>query len=277
MEGFASELHNGKYSDILNYYKTKTYHSNGLIYRGVETSGTYNIIDPKKSTRVSSNTFNYYNQIMSNDPSWSKFPNRSRSIICTTNYKKSQFFGESYVVFPVNGSVIGIASAQDIWGSFKHLPKGKSDDDGLLSSFFKQINSMFNVIADREYEQNHPVKSKLLNFLEIAGIVDKKEAQFDKDLTVFKKALKGLDDYIKNVDSDLIFGWGYDSLFKKLYKGDMYKTLVELLDPIKNGMTTTKVGQKLPNENLELWTEGKSLMMRTDYFWDAHKEGSLYP
>jgi hypothetical protein len=173
--------------------------------------------------------------------------------------------------------VIGVAPTPDIWGSFKDIPSHGRIGDGPLSSFFDSINNMFNIIAEREYNEGHPFKAKFIYFLDILGFVDHDDSSsFDSSLSEFKKALNALDDYIKNIDPDLYSKTSYGKVFKKYYKGNMYQALVGLLNPSNNGFNLVKAGQKLPTGSQELWTEGVSLMIDANTFWEAHESGELW-
>lgn len=68
--------------------------------------------------RPSRNTLNYYTLFVDNSPMWAKFPPRSSSVICTTNYDTAYAYGRPYVILPEGDPAIGVAPTQDFWFSF---------------------------------------------------------------------------------------------------------------------------------------------------------------
>lgn len=104
----------------LKFLSTKhkdSYDSKLYIFRGAYGYGEYAYIDPSKSKepRISRNTYNYYTLMMDNFQSWRKYPKRSKSIICTTDYRYADGMGDVYYVFPENGAKIGVCPDEDIW------------------------------------------------------------------------------------------------------------------------------------------------------------------
>ena len=91
------------------------------VYKGIPFGSVPDLYieDPKKHKRESSNTTNHYTIIMDNSEYWKDYPKRSESIICTTSIDKSNMYGETYLIFPLDTkSKFGIASNEDIWTSF---------------------------------------------------------------------------------------------------------------------------------------------------------------
>ena len=56
-----------------------------LIFRGMKDSGDYLLIEGDKGGRQSAHTKNYYTMLLDQQLKDSKYPMRSKSIICTTN------------------------------------------------------------------------------------------------------------------------------------------------------------------------------------------------
>ena len=73
---------------------------------------------------------NYYTEILDNIPSMKDFPKRSSSLICTTDPKYAEEFGELRVIVPFDNAEIGILPDDDIWnmaidlfpGIFNYMP-----------------------------------------------------------------------------------------------------------------------------------------------------------
>jgi len=102
---------------------------NGVaIYRGVrEFQGPYFVKIP--GLRISQNTENSYTRLFSGLlPSWSKYPPRNKSFICTTNINRtrgyiteSEYSRGQYIILPKNNAKIGVCSFTDMWDSFLSL------------------------------------------------------------------------------------------------------------------------------------------------------------
>jgi hypothetical protein len=188
------------------------------------------ITDPKLSKRKSANTSNYYTLLFSNLPSWRRFPRRDSSLICTTNSmvagNYSGMFGGLYIIFPVNGSKIGICSHNDMWSqSLIDL-----NDDGP---------SDFN-----EALQQSGLSSNSFNAL-ISSCVQHK-AQLIATLGAWKLSLEMIDRLQLCKTSD-----------------DFLKFFNLMLSPTRNNfhLTTIKNIVKIPT-NRECWTDGKSYLVK---------------
>jgi len=118
-------------SQITDYYKG---HPNERIYRGYSASDTASyLIEPTKFIRQSRNTSNYYTLLIDTIlNSWTNYPKRSQSIICTTEYSMAQAFGYPFVVFPYNNAKIAICKTADFWQGFEYL-KTEIDISGMDS------------------------------------------------------------------------------------------------------------------------------------------------
>ena len=92
--------------------------SNGaVIYRGTSQTSDYIKVKPQNGKRKSAYTLNYYTVAMSQLPSFKDYPPRDRSLICSTSTIKTREYGNTFVVFPLNGTKIGIVNKKDIWYS----------------------------------------------------------------------------------------------------------------------------------------------------------------
>ena len=207
------------------------------IYRGLPTPFPtgYKYINPKTSERRSANTDNYYTYIIDNSKSWSKYPKRSRSIICTTDKSYADNFGYIGMVFPIDGSKIGVASSPDFWGSFEQtITRGFDLDE--FNYMLKKIVKKQNVMLD-----------------------DKSLSSFKKTLSMFDK---NINDWVKTLPGKNNSP-SFDVDFMDGYKDNLWDHLQTLFEPKKNGITLTKVGKPLPN-NREVWTDGISIIIDED-------------
>ena len=219
-------------SDILKYYSNG---SNKRIYRGGSLRSEFGYADVSKfEERKSRNTNNYYTLIMNHSKSWKQYP--KRNLICSTDYMYASGYGNKLsLVLPYNGVKIGVCSSDDIWDSFPTL-------DNLHSSV-ENLNYILSSISE---------------------ITIGKEIG-DSNIQSFKKDLKEFDD--KYDYKDILHGIKNNffediikDTLKLLYKGDMYKLIESLLDPVKNKFKLVKSGDKLPS-NREVWMDGKVLFL----------------
>ena len=161
------------YKDQINFAIGK-YKKGICIFRG---SATYlqNVIytDPTTRTtdRTSANTYNYYTLWLDNDKAWSKYPKRGKSLICSTNYQYSLYFGNVRIVVPLSDCKIGICSNEDIWNSFNLIPS--------LRMLVEWINGRF---SEQWPNEEHLNISYLDMMQKLKQISSKNDASYLEDL-----------------------------------------------------------------------------------------------
>ena len=84
-------------------------------------------IDPGTGIRQSQNTTNYYTELLDHNPYYKDWPQRSRSLICTTEHNRAYSYrdihvGGVYALFPGRGAHIAICSGHDIWEAEAYIP-----------------------------------------------------------------------------------------------------------------------------------------------------------
>ena len=207
------------------------------IYRGLPDPFPtgYKYVNPKGFERRSMNTLNYYTYVIDNSKLWKGFPKRSQSIICTTDRGYAVNFGYPGMVFPVDGSKIGVASDYDFWGAFDNTLAEAGDLD-VFNYMLTKIVKEQGVMLD-----------------------DKSLSSFKKGLTKFDKKLS---DWLKSLPGKNNLP-SFDAKFMDGYKGDLWKHLETLLDPKKNNISLTSVGKPLPKRS-EVWTDGISIIIDED-------------
>ena len=220
----------------------ESYERGNRIYRGVNVLGSdeYRFIDPKKFKRKSKNTTNHYTELMDHLPSWSKYPKRSQSIICSTSYDYARAFGyETYSIFPYDGAKIGVCSSNDLWNSFNKI----TDYSG-----YYDMNGF-----------NRNLRIVMKDFLGVKKL--------PSDFTQMKKIFVEFD---KTMKDDEIREQLFEEqpLYKDFYKGDMRKFLDTIMSPDANGFNLMKIGEQLP-PNREVWTDSKSVMVIADMFIES--------
>lgn len=119
-EGRTKKLSKRKLIDL---YKEKVGiepHKLPSIYRGKKSKTKYGFIKPAEFERSSAYTLNYYTLIIDNSEPWSNYPERSKSLVCTTSKTKASDYGSVYRVVPFPGAEIGVTPEIDIWDSFSY-------------------------------------------------------------------------------------------------------------------------------------------------------------
>ena len=213
-----------------------------LIYRGIEdvSDRAVYFVKPKEHTRVSRNTANYYTLLIDNSPRWSKYPKRSKSIICSTSRETADLYGKVFVVIPKKGSSIGICPDNDIWASFSKID---------LANFGYVLNDIFNNTPN--CIKNPNTIHELLKNFEI----------FDNYIKNISNNWSELDKFIKidkTINSNFV-----SSLIDAILDENM-KTIdfiEDTLDPEKNGFGLSKAGSFRIHGDYEVWTDGESMLI----------------
>lgn len=105
------------------------------IYRslGGDLDENFYLIDPRKYTRASANTLNYYTFILDNEKEWKGFPKRKHGVVCSLNdsYMDNEFrvipllqWNEillKYNIKEFKDPKWGICTETDIWSSFSNI------------------------------------------------------------------------------------------------------------------------------------------------------------
>lgn len=209
-----------------------------IIFRGVSRTEDALLIDPSKSKTPRRSAYvgsNYYTLLIDNLPSWSKFPKRSQSIVCSTSKSKAADYGvtsDPYIVFPKDGSKIGVCSKDDIFFSFPHL--------------FKKFD----------------IKS-MSTFSDFMEALDKSlgRAGSDSSWNLLKNMFKDLDSTdVRELDIDM---FAMDKINQ--LKGNSLKKMNDLLDPKKNRFELKTIGDTIPHSR-EVWTDGESILLSQSAF-----------
>jgi len=257
-EGRSKSINLDKGLEIISKRCMKAYNrslKNNLIFRGVLGKGTVMEIDPKQNRkRESRNTFNYYTLFMDNGGTFSGYPKRSESVICSTDMGKAMSYGNRlYVVLPEDGSTVGVVNYDDI---FSVSYKSTGEDLGQINAFVDDtIWSYMGYIEEKSY--NYPTIarpydgswSKLSTINDIIG-------RMNTDRDIRKDLSKILSSY--SPTDNLIDMW-FDS--KDLF--GFYKTVME---PDKN-FQLKKVGNAIPRRK-EVWTDGYCILVELSLWND---------
>ena len=97
-------------------------------------------VDPSQRERKSRSGYNYHTLLMDNLPEWSRFPKRSKSLICSTDQATAAGFAHSnFIVFPYDGAKFGICPKRDLQYSFKKF-SSLADFEIRLQSAYANFN-----------------------------------------------------------------------------------------------------------------------------------------
>lgn len=207
------------------------YIQGNYLGRGTKDTTDFTYVDPTQHVRKSAYVgSNYYNLILSNHKSWSKYPRRDQSLVCHVGQSQSNY-GTPYIVLPFDGSRIGVCPAQDIWISFMKTWKQTldlvSNDLGITLKEFTGRNVI--VASWPELESA---------ITETADIL----------------ATGGRPDELRLV--------GLMRGFHSVAHGRFDQWLYKLFSPAANKFKLTKAGNLPSSANRrEAWTDGKSVLI----------------
>jgi hypothetical protein len=212
------------------------YLKGNIIYRG-ERNIENNISYVIPGSRYSQNTSNHYTELFSEIlPSWKDFPKRNHSVICTTDYNKSNNYGgKVYVILPKNGTKIGVCSESDIWYSFPLFNNEIHSDDMNLSFFAHTISC----IVDKLYG-------------------------FGKDIFMESFMKFFLEDFKNHKKIDITSRISlvtdcYELLYEN--KDNLFEFFNYVFDPYKNGFKLLTINDELPG-NKEVWFDNNYIAIK---------------
>lgn len=222
--------------ELLDTKHSKAFRGRGLIFRGVSGYGKYVYIDPSKakSPRVSANTYNYYTLIMDNSNVWKKYPERSHSLICSTDERYASDFGdgETYSIFPQNNASIGVCPGSDIWGAGFYK-------DHNFGTIVDHINAIINtdVIKAAKADDNYE------NMVKVFKLIDKKQTEV-------------------HVEMKKYYGSSNEFFDDFLNSGKTFLNFIEyILNPDRCGFTLVKAGDSIPKDR-EVWMSQPCVMVK---------------
>lgn len=203
-----------------------------LIFRGMKDSGDYLLIEGDKGGRQSAHTKNYYTMLLDQQLKDSKYPMRSKSIICTTNRRQAKDYGELYVIIPLKGTKIATTNHGDIWNMRFNALNCK---DHMVDFNQHYIDTE---ISDKSYD-------KFLKGLKSLVETDLKYFDYDSDVKYAAKELK------------------------KVFQNEMTveKDLTTLYGSIIDQFSLHDDSSDLPT-NCECWIGGKCLAVKFDAYMD---------
>lgn len=249
--------------NFLSFFETFEGYSSGNeppIFRGA-THDTYTtLVNPKAGGgRDSAYTSNEYTVLMSELPSWSAFPKRSHSIVCTTDAGRAEDYGSAtFVVVLPDQFNLGICSRYDLWVSFPYLGM-KTTIDSLHG-----FNNDFAALIERA-TKSHWFATK------------------ETSLADMKEKCRALQEWIEGTPNIAFDGitLGYflhDLLREGKYTGPdaVFQIIASLFDPAKNKFQryTSIPALHSLSGNKEVWTDTPCMLVPIDDY-DSLREAII--
>jgi len=203
----------------------------GYIFRSISgNTNPYLMIDSRGTERRSRNTTNYYTLLFNHIlKSWKRYP--TRNIICETVAAVHGFLENTYHVFPIDGTEIGVCPNADIWDSFEFAI---DELNGFLRRTFE--------VLKMDVSDNNPDS--------------------------LKKAIISIDqDDIEYVKQKTRPGPGYAYIHvshiteEMNIKTNLYEWLDDKLDPEGAGFKLVRSGDRLPSDEREVWFDSKAVLI----------------
>jgi hypothetical protein len=229
--------------------------SKWLIYRGnPDLGGNSYLVDPiNAGVRESPYAHgNQYNILLSNLPSWKKYPKRNRSIVGATSIRVAYGYGSEfpYILLPYNGANIGVCPEQDIWYSFKDFPMSETTG---LDDFNIHLGFLFYKILG---------KSNVNTYSDIKKCCD----EIDRKIKDEDVEIAGLEGYAQNyvisrLDASTVEWFTHRiNYFHTINK--LFEAIQQSLDPEYNDFSLTNPGVGFLNDDHEVWTDAKCIMIK---------------
>jgi hypothetical protein len=228
---------------------------NEYLYRGYKGLNNVSnaIIDPSKRDRGGSLTGNnlLYN-IINTFPSWKEYPKRNRSLCILNSQDPKKYievdYDSLYNIFPKKNSKIAVCPEHDLnyfdWPMIKNFESKIDIMNSRPEFFLRGVLHLgeYKYFSDQDYEgflrnENNYIRKIEKNITEVSdsGMNDKEKY---KEIDFFNYILSEIKKY--------------GNLSSYLDK--------ELFNPEKNGFMLINSNEKIPLDNVEVWTESECLL-----------------
>ena len=234
----------------------EAYKNGQRIYRGQRRQEKHLAAIVIPGTRRSKDSSNLYTRLLSDIfPSWSEYPKRNKSAICTNNSVIAEDFSNRFVfvIFPQNNTKIGECPKGDIWDSFSLI---KEQLKCNLDYFTTTVTIFISHTLNQTYYDINEIflSGTKQDILRLFNLVENK-CQTELNESEYRQILE------KN---DIKFSERHSVLFNTAKKGKLLNYIEYLLNPKANNFRLITVN-KVPKDNEhELWFEGQHLMIRED-------------
>lgn len=251
----------------------EAWQNGNTIYRGDISLKGNNIIGVTPGTRVSQNTSNIYTSLLSLTlQSWKEYPPRNHCVICTNRMSYASEYVDYnndslFIVFPKNGTKIGISSEYDIWFSFKSLYKkyGLFDISEFDSDMLKYISIVF------ETDENNIAKLFATDSAsQINDVFKKLETKTNQIIDTNYKECTGYE--VWQFHSDCLKKYRFNSkaflrdLIDHSYNYSVMTWLDDILSPKTNGFKLGNIFDICDGNSHEVWFNNQCLMISVPFF-----------
>lgn len=234
------------------------------IYRGDNnTTGCIATFgDSDSFVRYSANTHNWYNMWIDSSEKWKKYPPRLSSYICSNRQESSDSYGSLMAIFPYNDAKIGIASAADMWESFKN---------GFNEAGLKPGAPITDIALDDLMDITYNIQ-KILG-IKISQTNAKSMRNTLKEIDLHDEKLS------EEIEGRATILSGFIQSARAHYK-TLYEVYDAIFDPVVNKFTATTPGSipgtnKAGQSEFELWVGGKCVFININYLQLEAKEEDL--
>ena len=261
-EELSEVLARPEYSQAIQAYR-----EGRIIYRGARRQNHIKAAIVTPGIRISQNTSNIYTRLVSDVfLSWQDFPKRNRSTICSTSYVKAEEYAYYYphVIFPQNGTKIGICSQSDFWDSFPFMNEitninQMSAFNGAISEIFENVLALDFRDTNKLFNQGNAADIKQI-FYNIEKACLENMNNPDEPIKYIKSLDRLKTDYKTSNKLLSIWYWKY-----YLTNGTSLLDFLEyIMLPKKNKFRMISIDKIPKKANKEVWFEGQYLMIRED-------------
>lgn len=236
----------------------RLYKTGMILYRAhTRLDDKYTIAYPSKTERKSRDTSNMYTVLLSNLPSWRKYPKRSFSLMFTNDARVAKGYGwhaesEIVKVLPKNDANIAVCKTADAYFEesfpylYKHTGATVEDFAGSLNNLVVKLTGLgltFSDLKDSLYksfidELNNRLPPRIMTGSTLNRLVIGDDISFR-----FK------DFYIKTLEN---------------HKGNWELFFDDLLNPNKNGFQLLKLSDigSVFGEEREMWTDVDCILVK---------------
>jgi hypothetical protein len=235
------------------------------IYRYIENiNDDFTLVDPRKVTRVSANTKNYYTLLIDNDPIWEKYPKRKHGIVSSLH---NSYFGNDFRVIPLTkyDDILkkynikpfsepkwGVCPTTDIWMSI----------DKSIKIMISELSIKDDILMTSD-DLNYSLSNIATNFDENLSQNDFNELK-DQLIYISNEYYKLSDDEITLLDLSK-----FDKIildFMKKRNMNLFEVFQFIYDPEINGFEINTYNELiLKVEQHEIWTDTPVLYLMTLY------------
>lgn len=224
-----------------------------IIYRGSPNPNPIVYTDPTGVERVSRNTSNELTLLVSHIlPSWQSWPKRSRSLICSEEYRTAGSYskgGGPYIVLPLGDPMIAVVPGEDFWDSFDMFPP---DFNHNFGEFFKT----FRLIAE-EAGLNVKLPAAISTPEDMVHVLKTYDAVFSK----YPQILEKMKDELSSVRMYRI-----GVMTKLLATGNSIEALDAYFNPKANNFAISPYSDYRNHLNYEVWFSGPAVLIRKEAF-----------